>query len=603
MKIFRKGQKNRRGALALALTGLTLALLLTTNTSHAFRPSTPIYTGFPTDNSSYLSELKAKLHPGAGEQYVNGRITLDPGIGALPNITTYFDARAVDTNGKKRPSFFQASKNAAHSVLASLYDFMVVDGPLFIGLPLGAFQSSVGSGTEFGLNPNSNDAYLWTHDFGSRNIGSFQATLQKVNVAGAVRSSALSHQYSDPQRVCVDAEGRFTLDCPSGATQTYSCTGTAPANASLCAGDDQGLSQDTQITLVSTCTNTQKCEYTCNTGYHEHNGVCEEDATYDWEAGDWGPCQGGSAARCEGSWTTQGNGSCVGTGKAIYEESDESASGQSYDEEVCADKSTQQACSDFNAYLTGSCDTPQGYESASCRGTCSWNSNIETHSCSASNPQSRSACESQNSACTWVEAQNAIRTRPVYCVESGTNNVVNDSYCDASDRPEDTDTTTCIYVVYDSDTTNDSCTDRGSKRTMYLYGGYDGEVLHYEQNITRPHGGSTSVEKVGISLQATTQTLDTDGFPVSEEGDAILLSNPLANPDGPLPGGFSGSSNYTRSITVKACGGAELHGASGDVSISLDLTYPWGQRVGRVSASGSGSMNNGNTNTGTGTTN
>ena len=428
MKIFRKGQKNRRGALALALTGLTLALLLTLTTHAA------LYTGFPTDNSSYLSELKAKLHPGAGEQYVNGRITLDPGIGALPNITTYFDARGVDGNGNKRPSFFQASKNAAHSVLASLYDFMVVDGPLFIGLPLGAFQSSVGSGIDFGLNTNPSQngnnpiIKLWTHNYGS-GINPFSATLQKVNVAGAVRSSALSHQYTDPQRVCVDAEGRFTLDCPSGPTQTYSCTGNTPTNASLCAGDDQGLSQDTQITLVSSCTNTQKCEYTCNTGYHIENGFCVQDASYEWQTGDWGACTGGSVARCEGTWTTQGSGACTSPAGQTIEhcegtDNSSNANGLDYDCEYCSDQGTEQDCAEFDS-------------------RCEWNDGVETHSCSASNPQSQSACESQNSACTWVEAQDAVKTRSVYCVESGTNNVVPDSNCDSTQRPDDTQS--CAY--------------------------------------------------------------------------------------------------------------------------------------------------------------
>ena len=56
-----------------------------------------------------------------------------------------------------------------------------------------------------------------------------------------------------------------------------SCTGAIPSNATLCAGDDQGLTQDIAITLVSTCTSTQKCEYTCDAGYHEDNGSCVQD--------------------------------------------------------------------------------------------------------------------------------------------------------------------------------------------------------------------------------------------------------------------------------------------------------------------------------------
>jgi len=40
----------------------------------------------------------------------------------------------------------------------------------------------------------------------------------------------------------------------------YVCTGLDPANASLCAGDDQGLTADTPKSLVSSCTAAQKCE-------------------------------------------------------------------------------------------------------------------------------------------------------------------------------------------------------------------------------------------------------------------------------------------------------------------------------------------------------
>ena len=525
MKIFKKGQKNRRGALALALTGLTLALLLTL-TTHATS-----YDGYPTEDTSLLSELKAKLHPGAGEQYVNGRITLDPGIGALPNITTYFDARAVDTNGEKRPSFFQASKNAAHSVLASLYDFMVVDGPLFIGLPLGAFQSSVGNGTEFGFATNSgnNVVDLWTTSYGT-GYNQYSATLQKVNVAGAVRSSALSHQYSDPQRVCVDAKGRFTLDCPSssgGTTQTYSCTGTAPANASLCAGDDQGLSQDTQITLVSTCTNTQKCEYTCNTGYHEHNGVCEEDATYDWEAGDWGPCQGGSAARCEGTWTTQGSGACVGDGHIT---SSQGGTG-------CSDQDTESKCNDFNSTIQSSSCGGQG---VSCGGSCSWDADVETHSCSASNPQSRSACESQNSACTWVEAQRKARTRPVYCVESGTSNVVDDSNCDPAQRPDDTEL--CALSVLETVYCDDSHHEYGATKKV-LVSGQPNQNVNYTTSIHIGHGGESRV-------------YDENGGNLSPQGTLQL------------------DSNGRNIIYVKACGGPSLNcdASQGNASASFTDT-------------------------------
>ena len=467
MKIF-KGQKNRKGALALALAGLTLALLFTLTSSaisyaagktkdlerssgsfgggsivtnqipNQVPNSTPnpasiggvnpsSYTGYPTDNTSFLSHLKAVLHPGAGEQYVNGKIILDAGVDALP-YTTYFDAR--NSGSTPRPSFFQASKNVAHSVLASLYDFTVVDGPLFIGLPLGAFQSQI-SGTEFDfdtINSNNNVVHLWTSTYGSRNP--FSATLQKVNIAGAVRSSALSHQFTDPQRVCVNDKGILTLDCPSGTTQTYRCTGTLPANATLCSGDDQGLSQDTGITLVNSCTNTQKCEATCNTGYHEDNGTCVADAPYHWQTGNWSQCSQATQAYCDGQWTTQGTGACVGNGVSdngydYYNDTGCYGYCGPDDYTVCSDFNTEQSCNDFS-------------NDSQTTGSCAWDTSIETHYCANSNPQSASECTQQNSACHWVDAQNSVRRRSVNCVDqNGT--VVADSYCSGA-KPSDAET-------------------------------------------------------------------------------------------------------------------------------------------------------------------
>ena len=266
----RKKQLHKK-RIVFGISALVIAVSVFTSVVYAVK--TVPYSGYPTDDSSKLSLINGILHPGAGEQYVHRRITLDGNVnqGGVP---IYFDAR----NSSARPSFFQASKNVTHSVLASLYDLTVVDGPLFIGLPLGAFQSSIENGTEFGLKTEGSNispvVLLWTNIFntGGQFGTSFSATLQKVNVAGAVRSSALAHQSRDTQRVCVDEEGVFTLNC--GVSQSYHCVGTVPSHASLCSGDDQGLTQDTSITLVSSCTNTQKCEYTCKTGYHLENGVC-----------------------------------------------------------------------------------------------------------------------------------------------------------------------------------------------------------------------------------------------------------------------------------------------------------------------------------------
>ncbi len=52
-----------------------------------------------------------------------------------------------------------------------------------------------------------------------------------------------------------------------------SCTGTLPANSELCSGDNAGLSTDTPITLVSSCSS-PKCEYRCIAGYAKQGDTC-----------------------------------------------------------------------------------------------------------------------------------------------------------------------------------------------------------------------------------------------------------------------------------------------------------------------------------------
>jgi len=54
----------------------------------------------------------------------------------------------------------------------------------------------------------------------------------------------------------------------------YNCTGNAPSHATLCMGSDQGLTIDMPRTLVSSCTG-GKCEYTCDSGFPYENGVCK----------------------------------------------------------------------------------------------------------------------------------------------------------------------------------------------------------------------------------------------------------------------------------------------------------------------------------------
>ena len=76
----------------------------------------------------------------------------------------------------------------------------------------------------------------------------------------------------------------FNEDCcvGGGSPGTYFCIGTAPANANLCSGDDQGLTQNTNIALVDACSTPQgsvpKCEYVCNSGwiYNSTTQSCQQ---------------------------------------------------------------------------------------------------------------------------------------------------------------------------------------------------------------------------------------------------------------------------------------------------------------------------------------
>ncbi|MCB9719835.1 MAG: hypothetical protein H6756_03085 [Candidatus Omnitrophica bacterium] len=63
----------------------------------------------------------------------------------------------------------------------------------------------------------------------------------------------------------------------TGVCDLNQCTGSVPANATLCAGDDTGLTGNSDVvrTAVGTCTAGVFCEYQCDDGYHESGGVCD----------------------------------------------------------------------------------------------------------------------------------------------------------------------------------------------------------------------------------------------------------------------------------------------------------------------------------------
>jgi hypothetical protein len=69
------------------------------------------------------------------------------------------------------------------------------------------------------------------------------------------------------------------LSCSStgtsgGANGSASCLGRFPEHASLCPGDDRGLTASVDMQAVSSCTSDRKCEYQCDAGYVHQAGSC-----------------------------------------------------------------------------------------------------------------------------------------------------------------------------------------------------------------------------------------------------------------------------------------------------------------------------------------
>jgi len=88
--------------------------------------------------------------------------------------------------------------------------------------------------------------------------------------------------------------------CQNGACvapTTFSCTGTVPANSTLCTGDDASLSANTVRTTVAACTAGTKCEYACNTGYTLQNGVCVNASPF--------YCDGNTAINASGTYNCE----------------------------------------------------------------------------------------------------------------------------------------------------------------------------------------------------------------------------------------------------------------------------------------------------------
>jgi hypothetical protein len=106
-----------------------------------------------------------------------------------------------------------------------------------------------------------------------------------------------------------------TVKISTSNCSTPTCTGTTPSNANLCSGDSSGLTSNVVKSLVSSCTASKKCEYTCKSGYKKVGSSCVACTCGNTEA----YCDGakysdscGVANACEGTKTCTPAERCVG---------------------------------------------------------------------------------------------------------------------------------------------------------------------------------------------------------------------------------------------------------------------------------------------------
>lgn len=62
--------------------------------------------------------------------------------------------------------------------------------------------------------------------------------------------------------------------CETEKPATFVCQGSVPLNAVACANDEQNLTMNSSRQVVASCTSQKKCEYVCDLGFNNQNGVC-----------------------------------------------------------------------------------------------------------------------------------------------------------------------------------------------------------------------------------------------------------------------------------------------------------------------------------------
>jgi|GEM_PF-3518772 len=98
--------------------------------------------------------------------------------------------------------------------------------------------------------------------------------LNATGLTGDTNRTLVAACSNDPTNCEYVCNSGYALSGGVCVAVTYSCTGTTPTNATICTGDDTGLTANTPKTVVASCTTGNKCEHTCNSGYTLSAGVC-----------------------------------------------------------------------------------------------------------------------------------------------------------------------------------------------------------------------------------------------------------------------------------------------------------------------------------------
>ncbi|HEY4488200.1 MAG TPA: hypothetical protein VJB97_01665 [Candidatus Paceibacterota bacterium] len=98
------------------------------------------------------------------------------------------------------------------------------------------------------------------------------------NIERRLAAACSTPQGSPPkcQYTCLEGYSKVGDECVPD--QEFVCLGTPPANASLCEGDADNLTQDAARSLATACSIPQgsppKCQYTCDSGYVKQGNEC-----------------------------------------------------------------------------------------------------------------------------------------------------------------------------------------------------------------------------------------------------------------------------------------------------------------------------------------